>query len=66
MSQYYFSLRFLSQNFLWKFSTIHEYKGYLYQCVFGMQKVSFFQAEFEARANCLARLEVCPVVLQLV
>ena len=27
MSQSCFSLRFLSQNFLWKLSTFHRYKG---------------------------------------
>ena len=41
MSQSYFSQGFLSQNSLWKLSTIRGYKGYLYWCVFGMQKVRF-------------------------
>ena len=36
-----FSLRFLSQNSLWKLSTFHGYKGYLYLCDNEMRKVSF-------------------------
>ena len=72
MSQSCFSLGFFSQNSLWKLSTIRGYKGYLYWCVFRMQKVIFFpnrvvwrlglatrlSCEFESRANCLARLKV--------
>ena len=72
MSQSYFSLWFLSQNFLWKLSTICGYKGYLYWCVFGMRKVKFvtnrvvwwlglatwLSCESELQANRLARLEV--------
>ena len=72
MSQSCFSLGFLSQNILWKLSTIHGYKGYLYWCVFGMRKVRFvtnkvvwrlslvtwLSHEFKQRANCLARLEI--------
>ena len=41
MNQSGFSLGFLSQNSLWKLSTIRGYKGYLYWCVFGMRKVMF-------------------------
>ena len=72
MSQSCFSLGFLSQNILWKLSTIRGYKGYLYWCVFGMRKVRFvtnkvvwrlglvtwLSHEFKQRANCLARLEI--------
>ena len=46
MSQSCFSLGFLSQNSLWKLSKIRGYKGYLYWCVFGMRKVSFFQTKW--------------------
>ena len=70
MSQSYFSLGFLSQNSLWKHSIIRGYKGYLYQCVFGMRKVSFshnrvvwrlglatrLSHKFKSRANWLASL----------
>ena len=48
MSQSFFSLGFLSQNSLWKLSTIRGYKGYLYWCVFGMRKVSFFQTKWSS------------------
>ena len=72
MSQSCFSLGFLSQNILWKLSTIRGYKGYLYWCVFGMRKVKFVtnrvvwqlglvtwqSSESKSWANCLARLEV--------
>ena len=72
MSQSCFSLGFLTQNSLYKLSTIHGYKGYLFWCVFGMQKVRFvtnrvvwwlglttwLSRKSESRANCLARLEV--------
>ena len=72
MSQSCFSLGFLSQKSLWKLPTIRRYKGYLYWCVFGKQKVKFvtnrvvwrlghvtcLSRESELRANCLARLEV--------
>ena len=72
MSQSFFSLGFLSQNSLWRFSTIRGYKGYLYWYVFGMWKVRFVTnrvvwrlglatwliRKFKSRANCLARLEV--------
>ena len=79
MSQSCFSLRFLSQNSLWKLSTFHGYKGYLYWCVFGMQRVSFSQTEWIG--DLASRLDwvacpsreltewldwtFCPVVLQL-
>ena len=72
MSQSCFSLGFLTQNSLYKLSTIHGYKGYWYWCVFGMQKVRFvtnrvvwwlglatwLSRKSKSRANCLARLEV--------
>ena len=72
MSQSCFSLGFLTQNSLYKLSTIHGYKGYLFWCVFGMQKVRFvtnrvvwwlglttwLSRKSESRANCLAKLEV--------
>ena len=72
MSQSCFSLGFLSQNILWKLSTIRGYNGYLYWCVFGKRKVRFFpnrvvwrlglatwlSCDSESQANYLARLEV--------
>ena len=72
MSQSCFSLGFLSQNSLYKLSTIRGYKGYLYWCVFVMQKVRFvtnrvvwrlglvtwLSRESLLRVNCLAQLEV--------
>ena len=72
MSQSCFSLGFLSQNSLCKLFTMRGYKGYLYWCVFGMQKISFsynrvvwwlglttrLSHEFKLRANCLASLEL--------
>ena len=67
MSQYCFSLGFLSQNSLWKLSTLREYKG-IYSMMYkeSEESVSTKQGilatktshEFELRANCLARLEV--------
>ena len=45
MSQFCFSLGFLSQYSLRKLSTIHGYKGYLYLYVFGMRRVSFSKTE---------------------
>ena len=67
MSQSCFSLRFLSQNFLWKLSTFHRYKG-IYSGVYEecknhvstKQGILATQARDwnELRANCLARLEV--------
>ena len=79
MSQFCFSLGFLSQYSFWKLSIFRGYKGYLYLCVFGMWRVSFFKTEL---ADGLAsRLDwaasssheltewpvwtFCPVVLQL-
>ena len=41
MSQSCFSLGFHSQNSVWKLSTFRGYKGYLYWCENGMQRVSF-------------------------
>ena len=46
MSQSCFSLGFLSQNILWKFSIFCGYKGYLYWSKKGMQKVSFSITEW--------------------
>ena len=45
MSLSYFSLGFLSQNSLWKLSTFHGYKGYLYLSEKGMRRVIFFITE---------------------
>ena len=56
MSQSCFSLRFLSQNSLWKLSTIRGYKGYLYWCVFGMRKVSFSHNRVVWRLGLTIRL----------
>ena len=41
MNQSCFSLGFLSQNSLWKFSIFYWYKGYLYWSEKGMRRVSF-------------------------
>ena len=74
-----FFLGFLSQNSLWKLSTIHGYKGYLYWCVFGMQKVSFSQTKWsgdlaswldwvESSSRVLTTWptwDFCPVIQQL-
>ena len=71
MSQSCFFLGFLSQNSLWKLSTICGYKG-IYTGVFGMRKVRFvtnravwrlglatgMSREFESQTNYLAKLEV--------
>ena len=67
MSQYCFSLGFLSQNSLWKLSTLREYKG-IYSMMYkeSEESVSTKQGilatktshEFELRANYLAKLEV--------
>ena len=46
MSQSCFSLGFLSQNILCKFSIFCGYKGYLYWSKKGMQKVSFSITEW--------------------
>ena len=77
MSQSCFSLGFLSQYSLWKLSTFHGYKGYLYWSKNGMQKIRFFKTEL-AVASRLDSVEnsshvqtelpdwtFCPVVLQL-
>ena len=78
-SQSCFSLGFLSQNSLWKLSTFCECKGYLYWSENGMRRAKFFQnkvgwqlglvtwlsCEFKPQANKIARLDFCPVVLQL-
>ena len=67
MSQSCFSLGFLSQNSLWKFSTFRGYKG-IYsmvseeceQSVFIKQGILATQAYNwnESRVNCLVSLEV--------
>ena len=72
MSQSCFSLEFLSQNSLWKLSTICGYKRYLYWCLFAMQRFSFshnrvvwwlglatgLSREFKSRANYLASMRL--------
>ena len=67
MSQSCFSLGFLSQNSLWKFSTFHGYKGiYSRVCMECEESVTTKQGILvtrardwnESQANCLARLEV--------
>ena len=45
MNQSCFSLGFLSQYSLWKLSTFHGYKGYLYWSKNGMRRVRFFKTE---------------------
>ena len=45
MSQYYFSLGFLSQYSLWKLSIFHGDEGYLYWSENGMRRVRFFKIE---------------------
>ena len=79
MSQSCFSLGFLSQNFLWKLSTFHGYKGYIYWWVFGMWRDRF--SKIELVGGLASRLDwvvsssreqterpiwnFCPVVRQL-
>ena len=46
ISQSCFSLGFLSQNSLWKLSTFHGYKGYLYWSEKGMRRVNFSITEW--------------------
>ena len=55
MSQSCFSLGFLSQNSLWKLSTFHGYKGYLYWSEKGMRRVSFSITEWTG--NLASRLD---------
>ena len=55
MSQSCFSPGFLSQNSLWKLSTFHGYKGYLYWCVYRMRRVSFSETEWTG--NLASRLD---------
>ena len=70
MRQSCFSLGFLSQYSLWKLSTFHGFEGYLYLCVFGMQRVIFqnrpgwrlslvtwLSCEFKLRTNRMASLD---------
>ena len=79
MSQFCFSLGFLSQYSLWKLSIFRGYEGYLYLCLFGMWRVSF--SKIELAGGLALRLDgaasssreltewpvwtFCPVVLQL-
>ena len=79
MSQSYFSLGFLSQYSLWKLSTFHGYKGYLYYGENGMRRVRFSKTKLAG--NLASRRDLvtsssrkqtkfpewtfCPVVLQL-
>ena len=79
MSQSCFSLRFLSQNSLWKLSIFCGYKGYLYQSEKGMQRVSFsitlWTSDLASRLDRVVSPSreltewlvwtFCPVVLQL-
>ena len=79
MSQFYFSLRFLSQYSLCKLSTFRGYKGYLYYGKNGMRRVRFFKTELASdlalRLDWVASSSreqtelpdwtFCPVVLQL-
>ena len=71
MSQSCFSLGFLSQNFLWRLSTFHGYKGiYNRACMECKESITTKQVfwrlglatgtsrEFVSRANYLARLEI--------
>ena len=51
-----FFSRGFSQNSLWKLSIIRGYKGYLYWCVFGMQKVSFSHNRVVWRLDLVLRL----------
>ena len=79
MSQSCFSLRFLSQNSLWKLSTFRGYKEYLYWSENGMRRVRFFKTELAGglvswldwvASSSRKQIELpdwifCPVVLQL-
>ena len=79
MSQSCFSLGFLSQYSLCNLSIFRGYKGYLYSCMFGMQRVSFSKTELAgglaSRLDWVASSSrelterpgwtFCPVVLQL-
>ena len=47
MSQSYFFLGFLSQNYLWKLSTFRGYKGYFYTCV----RMECVESVFQNRAS---------------
>ena len=79
ISQSCFSLGFLSPNSLWKLSTFHGYKGYLYWSEKGMRRVNFSITEWTG--NLASQLDwvaspsheitewpdwtFCPVMLQL-
>ena len=79
ISQSCFSLRFLSQNSLWKLSTFRGYKRYLYWNEKGMRRVSFSITEWTgdltswrdwvASPSCeiteWPNWTFCPIVLQL-
>ena len=72
MSQSYFSLGFLSQNSLWKLSTFHGYKEYLYWSEKGMRRVIFFITERTSQVASPSReltewpdWTFCPVVLHV-
>ena len=79
MNQSYFTLGFLSQNFLWKLSFFCEYKGYLYWGEKRMWNVRFFKtgvarslaSQFDwvmRSSRAITERPVvlfCPVVLQL-
>ena len=79
MSQFHFSLEFLSQNSLWKLSIFCGYKGYLYWSERGMWNVRFYKTgvarSLTSRLDWVARSSreitvwpvvlFCPVVLQL-
>ena len=72
MSLSYFSLGFLSQNSLWKLSTFHGYKGYLYWSEKGMRRVIFFITERTSQVASPSReltewpvWTFCPVVLHV-
>ena len=79
MSQFCFSLGFLSQNSLWKLYTFRRYEGYLYWGENGMWRVRFYKTRL-ARGLALwldwvgssshdvtewPVVLFCPVVLQL-
>ena len=79
MSQSYFSLEFLSQNYLWKLSTFCRYKGIYNSVCEECEKSVFIQtghsSDSVSRVEQVARLSrkltawpdyiICPVVLQL-
>ena len=52
MNQSCFSLEFFSQNFLWKLSTFHGYKGIYSRVWDGMWKVTFQQNRVHWQVTC--------------